>query len=110
MTAKRIGFWLGLAAFAITALLPAPGTMPQPAWIVAGLVVWMAVWWMTAALPLTATALLPVLELPLAGVMDAGDAASAYYSPPMFLILGGAFLALAIERTNLHCRLACPSR
>ena len=106
MTAKRIGFWLGLAAFAITALLPAPGTMPQPAWIVAGLVVWMAVWWMTEALPLTATALLPFLVLPLSGVMDAGDAASAYYSPTMFLILGGAFLALAIERTNLHCRLA----
>ena len=106
MTAKRIGFWLGLAAFAITALLPAPGTMPQPAWIVAGLVVWMAVWWMTEALPLTATALLPFLVLPLSGVMGAGDAASAYYSPTMFLILGGAFLALAIERTNLHCRLA----
>ena len=106
MSAKRIGFWLGLAAFAITALLPAPGTMPQPAWIVAGLVVWMAVWWMTEALPLTATALLPFLVLPLSGVMDAGDAASAYYSPTMFLILGGAFLALAIERTNLHCRLA----
>ena len=106
MTAKRIGFWLGLAAFAVTALLPAPGTMPQPAWIVAGLVVWMAVWWMTEALPLTATALLPFLVLPLSGVMDAGDAASAYYSPTMFLILGGAFLALAIERTNLHCRLA----
>ena len=106
MSAKRIGFWLGLAAFAVTALLPAPGTMPQPAWIVAGLVVWMAVWWMTEALPLTATALLPFLVLPLSGVMDAGDAASAYYSPTMFLILGGAFLALAIERTNLHCRLA----
>ena len=106
MTAQRIGFWLGLAAFAVTALLPAPGTMPQPAWIVAGLVVWMAVWWMTEALPLTATALLPFLVLPLSGVMDAGDAASAYYSPTMFLILGGAFLALAIERTNLHCRLA----
>jgi len=106
MTAKRMGFWLGLAAFAITALLPAPGSMPQPAWIVAGLVVWMAVWWMTEALPLTATALLPFLVLPLSGVMTANATASAYYSPTMFLILGGAFIALAIERTGLHRRLA----
>ena len=106
MSAKRIGFWLGLAAFALTALLPAPGTMPQPAWIVAGLVVWMALWWMTEALPLTATALLPFLILPMAGVMTAGETASAYYSPILFLILGGAFIALAIERTGLHRRLA----
>jgi sodium-dependent dicarboxylate transporter 2/3/5 len=106
MTAKRIGFWLGLAAFALTALLPAPGSMPQPAWLVAGLVVWMAVWWMTEALPLTATALLPFLVLPLGGIMTANETASAYYSPTLFLILGGAFIALAIERTGLHRRLA----
>jgi sodium-dependent dicarboxylate transporter 2/3/5 len=106
MSAKRIGFWLGLAAFALTALLPAPGTMPQSAWLVAGLVVWMAVWWMTEALPLTATALLPFLVLPLSGIMTANATASAYYSPTLFLILGGAFIALAIERTGLHRRLA----
>jgi solute carrier family 13 (sodium-dependent dicarboxylate transporter), member 2/3/5 len=106
MTAKRIGFGLGLTAFALTALLPAPGTMPAQAWLVAGLVVWMAVWWMTEALPLTATALLPFLVLPLAGVMTANATASAYYSPTLFLILGGAFIALAIERTGLHRRLA----
>jgi solute carrier family 13 (sodium-dependent dicarboxylate transporter), member 2/3/5 len=106
MAAKRIGFWAGLAAFALTQVLPAPGTMPDQAWTVAGLVVWMAVWWMTEALPLTATALLPFLVLPMAGVMNAGATASAYYSPTLFLILGGAFIALAIERTGLHRRLA----
>lgn len=106
MSAKRIGFWLGLSAFALTQVLPAPGTMPDHAWTVAGLVVWMAVWWMTEALPLTATALLPFLVLPMAGVMNASDTASAYYSPTLFLILGGAFIALAIERTGLHRRLA----
>ena len=80
--------------------------MPPQAWLVAGLVVWMAAWWMTEALPLTATALLPFLVLPMAGVMDAKATAAAYYSPILFLILGGAFLALAIERTGLHRRLA----
>src|SRR5688572_17367426 len=106
MTTKRIGFMVGLLAFLLTFALPAPAGMPREAWLVAGLVVWMAAWWMTEAVPLTATALLPFLVLPLSGVMDANATASAYYSPTLFLILGGAFIALAIERTNLHCRLA----
>lgn len=106
MTARRIGFIVGLAAFILTLLFPPPAGMPPHAWSVAGLVVWMAAWWMTEAVPLTVTALLPFLVLPLSGVMNANATASAYYSPTLFLILGGAFLALAIERTNLHCRLA----
>ncbi|ANU07312.1 SLC13 family permease [Paraurantiacibacter namhicola] len=106
MTAKRIGFWAGVLALAVTAILPAPAGMPDAAWLVAGLVLLMAAWWMTEAIPLTATALMPFLVLPLAGVMDAKATASAYYSPILFLILGGAFLALAIERTGLHRRLS----
>jgi len=106
MTAKRIGFVVGLTAFLLTLVLPAPAGMPPAAWLTAGLVLWMAAWWMTEAVPLTATALLPFVVLPFGGVMTANETASAYYSPTLFLILGGAFLALAIERTNLHCRLA----
>ena len=106
MNGRRMGFIVGLAAFALALLVPPPAGMPREAWLVAGLVVWMAAWWMTEAVPLTATALLPFLVLPLSGVMDANATASAYYSPTLFLILGGAFIALAIERTNLHCRLA----
>ncbi|MDE8650221.1 SLC13 family permease [Novosphingobium album (ex Liu et al. 2023)] len=106
MTARWIGLFAGLAGFAVTLALPAPTGMPEPAWIVAGLVVWMAAWWMTEAIPLTATALLPFVVLPFAGVMTANETASSYYSPTLFLILGGAFIALAIERTGLHRRLA----
>ena len=106
MKAKRIGFLAGVAAFLLVLTVPPPGSMPEPAWIVAGLVVWMAAWWMTEALPLSVTALLPFLILPLFGVMGANAAASAYYSPIIFLLLGGAFIALAIERTGLHRRLA----
>lgn len=106
MTARRIGLIAGLLAFATTIVLPAPSTMPDAAWIVAGLVTMMAAWWMTEAIPLTATALLPFLVLPLAGISDAKQTASSYYSPILFLILGGAFIALAIQRTGLHRRLA----
>ncbi len=106
MTARRIGLILGPLACALTALLPAPAGMAPGAWLVAGLVLWMAAWWMTEAVPLTVTALLPFVVLPLAGVSDADKVASTYYSPILFLLLGGAFIALAIERTGLHRRLS----
>ncbi|PKP92236.1 MAG: C4-dicarboxylate ABC transporter, partial [Alphaproteobacteria bacterium HGW-Alphaproteobacteria-15] len=106
MTARRIGLLLGPAAFALTALLLPPAGMAPGAWLVAGLVVWMAAWWMTEAVPLAVTALLPFVVLPLSGVADAQATASTYYSPILFLLLGGAFIALAIERTGLHRRLS----
>ena len=106
MTARGIGLALGPLAFALTALLPPPAGMAAGAWLVAGLVVWMAAWWMTEAVPMAVTALLPFLILPLAGVSSAEETASHYYSPILFLLLGGAFIALAIERTGLHRRLS----
>jgi sodium-dependent dicarboxylate transporter 2/3/5 len=106
MNARRIGLILGPLAFALTALAAPPAAMSPGAWLVAGLVVWMAVWWMTEAVPLTVTALLPFVILPLAGVSSAEDTASTYYSSILFLLLGGAFIALAIERTGLHRRLS----
>ena len=104
--AQRWGFWGGLAAFIVILLLPAPGDMPLTAWRTCALVVLMASWWMSQALPLTATALLPFLAFPLFGIMGASDTAAAYYSPILFLVLGGAMIALAIERVGLHRRLA----
>jgi len=106
MTAKRIGFTVGTLALLASIFLPVPEGMSREAFVTAGLVVLMATWWMTEALPLTATALMPFLVLPFAGVMSASDTASAYYSDILFLLLGGAFIALAIERTGLHKRLA----
>ena len=106
MTAGRIGFVVGLVAFLLTIALPAPAGMPPLAWPTAGLVVLMAAWWMSEAIPLSATAIVPFIALPLLGVADANATAASYYSPIMFLFVGGAFLALAIERTGLHRRLA----
>jgi len=107
MTRTRwLGLIGGLVVFCIMLLLPAPAGMEVTAWRVAALTVLMAIWWMTEALPLTVTALLPFLTVPAFGVMDANAIAKEYYSPILFLILGGAFLALAIERVGLHRRLA----
>ncbi|MEP3224857.1 MAG: DASS family sodium-coupled anion symporter [Parasphingorhabdus sp.] len=106
MNAQRIGLFVGLAVFLTMLLLPVPAAMSPAAWHVAALTILMATWWMTQAVPLTATALLPFLALPVMDVMDVKTTASQYYSPILFLILGGAFLALAIERVGLHRRLA----
>ena len=106
MTAQRFGLFGGILVFALMLLLPAPPGMELAAWRVAALTILMAIWWMTEALPLTVTALLPFLLAPLFGVMSANDIAGEYYSPILFLLLGGAFLALAIERVGLHRRLA----
>jgi solute carrier family 13 (sodium-dependent dicarboxylate transporter), member 2/3/5 len=106
MTPRRIGLLLGPLAFALTALTAPPAGMGEGAWLVAGLTLWMAAWWMTEAVPLAVTAVLPFVILPLAGVSDAEKTAATYYSPILFLLLGGAFIALAIERTGMHRRLA----
>jgi len=106
MTARRIGFMVGALALLVTCLAPPPDGLSREGFVVAGLTVLMAAWWMTEALPLTATALMPFLVLPFAGVSSARETAATYYSDILFLLLGGAFVALAIERTGLHRRLA----
>ncbi|WP_168452369.1 SLC13 family permease [Sphingopyxis microcysteis] len=107
MTRTRLfGLIGGLLSFIVMLALPAPAGMETTAWHVAAMTVLMAIWWMTEAMPLTVTALLPFLLVPAFGVMDANAIAKEYYSPILFLILGGAFLALAIERVGLHRRLA----
>jgi solute carrier family 13 (sodium-dependent dicarboxylate transporter), member 2/3/5 len=106
MTAARVGLFAGLAVFALMLAVPPPASMPLPAWHTLALLLLMAILWMTEALPLTATALIPFVAFPLMGVMKTGEIAAAYYSPILFLVLGGAFIALAIERTGLHRRLA----
>ncbi|RYD43643.1 MAG: DASS family sodium-coupled anion symporter [Sphingomonadales bacterium] len=103
---RLFGLIGGLLTFVVMLALPAPSGMETTAWHVAAMTVLMAIWWMTEAMPLTVTALLPFLLVPAFGVMDANAIAKEYYSPILFLILGGAFLALAIERVGLHRRLA----
>ena len=73
----RWGLLGGLVAFVVLLVLPAPADMPLAAWRTTALVVLMATWWMTQALPLTATALLPFVTFPLFGIMDANAAAAS---------------------------------
>lgn len=74
--------------------------------LMAGIAVWMAIWWMTESLPLAATALLPVVLYPLTGVMDGRSVAPIYFNHIILLFLGGFLVALAMERWGLHRRIA----
>lgn len=97
---------IGTLLFAATRLIPPPGGLSAEAWGVASVGALMALFWLTEALPLAMTATLPFLLLPVMGVMGAGDVAELYWSPIIFLVFGGALLAIAIEEHGLHRRLA----
>ena len=90
----------------LTGVLAPPGDMAEPAWRVAGLAAWMALWWLTAIIPLEATALLPIVLLPLLMSQPIGEVTASYGDPIIFLFLGGFFLAATLERWNLHKRFA----
>jgi len=103
---QRIGLILGIGLFALIQLLAPPSGMTAAGWSVAAVAALMATWWVTEALPLPATALLPLVLLPTLGVMPIGDIAPAYANPLVFLFLGGFLIAATIERWDLHRRIA----
>ena len=103
---QRLGFWIGGAAFVLILLLPRPTGMTEPAWRTAAVAALMAVWWVTEAIPLAATALVPLVLLPALGILAMAPAAAPYANPVIFLFLGGFLLAAALERSGLHRRLA----
>jgi solute carrier family 13 (sodium-dependent dicarboxylate transporter), member 2/3/5 len=100
------GLLIGLAVFIALLLLPAPAGMPDAAWRVVAVAALMAIWWLTEALPLAATALLPVALFPLLGILKIEAAAAPYADPVIFLFLGGLALGLATEKWGLHRRIA----
>lgn len=72
----------------------------------AAVAAWMALWWITEAIPIPATALLPVVLFPLLGIMSGKATAGNYFNNVIFLFIGGFIIALAMERWQLHRRIA----
>ena len=108
------GFFIGILVFFGILLSPSPDALSIEAWRTLAVVFLMAIWWATEAIPLPATALLPLALFPLLGVFGEGvlakdafqEAALPYAHSNIFLFLGGFVLALAIEKVNLHKRMA----
>ena len=105
--AMQIGWILAgpLVAILMT-FLPAPEGMAPEAWRMAAIAVWMVIWWLSEAVPIPATALLPVVLMPLLGVLELGDTTARYADGIVFLFLGGFLLAAAMQKSGLHRRVA----
>ncbi|MDA9562056.1 DASS family sodium-coupled anion symporter [Gammaproteobacteria bacterium] len=103
---KKKGFGFGLFVFILMLFLPAPEGLSPQGWSVAAIVTLMAIWWATEAIPVAVTALLPLALFPLIGIVSFKEAAIPYANPNIYLFLGGFMLALGIERSGLHKRMA----
>ncbi len=106
-TYQIVGRILGPAIFVVMLLTDQwQGVMSTEAWRTAAVGLWMAVWWATEAIPVPVTAFLPIVVFEPLGISSIRDAAAPYANPTIYLFLGGFMMALALQRWNLHRRIA----
>ncbi|SFK50258.1 solute carrier family 13 (sodium-dependent dicarboxylate transporter), member 2/3/5 [Marinilactibacillus piezotolerans] len=103
---KKAGLILGPSLFFLLYFIPSITGLENSPRAVLGVTAWVAIWWITEALPIPATSLLPIILLPLTGGADQATATMAYGNPIVFMYMGGFTIAIAIEKWNLHRRIA----
>lgn len=106
-TTPWIMLCLGPLVMLTTLLVDPPvAGLSVEAWRTAGLAFWMASWWISEAVPIPAASLLPLFVVPVAGIANIKQVAAPYAHPLIFLFLGGFLISIAMERWNLHRRIA----
>ena len=103
---SQVGLLLGPALFVLILVLPVPDGMSAAGMHVAAVATLMAVWWISEAIPIPATALLPIALFPLLGVMGGSEVTRSYAHHLIYLFLGGFLIAVTMEKWNLHHRIA----
>ena len=103
---QMTGLILGPLLFILTLLFLQTDGLDGSGIFVVASALWIATWWMTEAIPIPATSLMPLFLFPMGGVMDSDQVSSAYGADIIFLFLGGFLLAVAMEKWNLHTRVA----
>jgi sodium-dependent dicarboxylate transporter 2/3/5 len=103
---KLIGLLLGPLLFLLTLLFFHPEGLTPDAKAVLAATLWIATWWITEPIPIPVTSLLPIVLLPITGALDGDAVVSSYGNDIIFLFLGGFFIAMAMEKWNLHQRIA----
>ncbi|SEH89980.1 solute carrier family 13 (sodium-dependent dicarboxylate transporter), member 2/3/5 [Halobacillus karajensis] len=105
-TRQKIGLFLGPVLFALTLLFVEADGLSQSAVAILASTLWIATWWITEAMPIPATSLLPLVLFPITGGLDGATTASSYGDNTIFLFMGGFLIALAMQKWNLHKRMA----
>jgi solute carrier family 13 (sodium-dependent dicarboxylate transporter), member 2/3/5 len=104
---RTIGFILGPLLFIIIKIYaPTSDLITSDTLGVIALAAWMITWWVTEAVPIPVSALLPIVILPMLGIFTVAEATAPYASPIIFLFMGGFMIALGLEKHNLHLRIA----
>ncbi len=105
-TSQRIGFWAGIFICLLFIFMPTPGSMSIAAKRAVGVTLLMAIWWLSEAIPIYATAFVPMALFPLLGVLETDDVAESYGHSYVIMLLCGFFIAKVIESQQLHKRIA----
>lgn len=106
INSKTIGLYSGPIAFILTLLFFHPVGLGTEANAILAATLWIAIWWITEAIPIAVTALLPIILFPLTGGLGLTETTASYGHKYVFLYVGGFIIAIAIEKWNLHKRIA----